>query len=154
MSEGLRKKLDDELKTAMKAGDSLKVSTLRMAQSSIKNKEIQLLKKETGLSDEEIQEVMKSEVKKRRDAIEEYTKAGRTDLVDKEKGEMDILVAYLPAELSDEELERVLREGIREAGAKDEKDFPKVMKISMAILKGKASGDRISATLKRLLGSL
>ena len=152
MADELGKKIDEELKSAMKAGDVLKVSTLRMAQSAIKNKEIQLLKKETGLSGEEIQDVIKSEVKKRKDSIEEFSKAGRMDLADKEKAEMEILKVYLPAEMSDEDLERILKEGIREAGAKDAKDFAKVMKVSMPILKGKASGDRVSNTLKKLLG--
>ncbi len=138
----------------MKAGDILKVSTLRMAQSAVKNKEIQLLKKDSGLSDEEIAEVIKSEVKKRRDSIEEFTKAGRTELAEKEKVELEILKAYLPPEISDEDLERILKEGVREAGAAGEKDFAKVMKVSMPILKGKASGDRISVTLKKLLSSL
>lgn len=150
----LSKRIEEELKVAMKTGETLTVSTLRMAQSAIKNKEIQLLKKEAGLSDEEIVDVLKSEVKKRRDAIEEYTKAGRAELAEKERTEMEILRAYLPAEISDAELERILKEGIREVSAAGEKDFPKVMKVSMPILKGKASGDRISIALKKLLGSI
>lgn len=150
----LAKKIEEELKIAMKAGEALKVSTLRMVQSAIKNKEIQLLKKETGLSDAEIEEVIKSEVKKRRDAADEFAKGGRTELAQKEKTEMEMLKKYLPAEISDEDLERILKEGIREVAAVSEKDFPKVMKVSMPILKGKATGDRISAVLKKLLGSL
>ncbi|OGF83033.1 hypothetical protein A3B18_02465 [Candidatus Giovannonibacteria bacterium RIFCSPLOWO2_01_FULL_46_13] len=148
----LREKLDQDLKSAMKAGEALKVSTLRMAQSAVKNKEIQFLKKETGLSDGEIIDVLKSEVKKRRDAVEEYGKAARTDLAKKEQEELEILAEYLPAEISDEDLERILKDGIRVAAAQDEKDFGKVMKVAMPILKGKASGDRISNMLKKLLG--
>ena len=147
----LREKLEEDLKTAMKAGDALRVSTLRMAQSAIHNKEIQLLKKDTGLSDEETVEVLKSEVKKRKDAVLEFGKAGRTDLAEKEKKEAEILSAYLPAEMSDEDLERILKYGIREVAASGEKDFGKVMKASMPVVKGKASGDRISAMLKKLL---
>ena len=96
MADGLRKKIEDDLKSAMKSSDALKVSTLRMAQSSIVNKEIQLLKKETGLSNEEICEVLRSEVKKRKDAAFEFEKAGRAGLAQKEKSEAEILVAYLP----------------------------------------------------------
>ena len=154
MASALGKKIDEELKIAMKAGEVLKVSTLRMAQSAIKNKEIQVLKKDSGVSDEEIVDVVKSDVKKRRDAAEEYEKAGRDELADKEKKELEILKAYLPAEISDEDLERILKEGIRETAATGEKDFAKVMKVSMPILKGKASGDRTSAVLKKLLSSL
>lgn len=147
----LSQKIDLDLKSAMKAGESLKVSTLRMAQNAIHNKAIQLLKKETGLSDEEMIEVLKSEAKKRRDAAEEFEKAGRKDLAEKEISEQKIIQNYLPEEISDRELERILNEGIRESGASGEKDFGKVMKVSMPILKGKASGDRISAVLKKLL---
>lgn len=150
----LSKKIEEELKVAMKAGEALKVSTLRMAQSAIKNKEIALLKKDTGLSDDEIGEVIKSEVKKRRDAADEFAKGGRAELALKEKAEIEILRVYLPAEISDEDLERILKDGIREVAAAGEKDFAKVMKVSMQILKGKASGDRISTVLKKLLSSL
>ena len=154
MTDGLGKKIEEELKVSMKAGEALKVSTLRMAQSAIKNKEIALLKKDTGLSDEEIGEVIKSEVKKRRDAADEFAKGGRAELALKEKAEIEILRVYLPAEISDEDLERILKDGIREVAAAGEKDFAKVMKVSMQILKGKASGDRISTVLKKLLSSL
>ncbi|OGF77942.1 hypothetical protein A3I27_03935 [Candidatus Giovannonibacteria bacterium RIFCSPLOWO2_02_FULL_43_11b] len=154
MTDGLGKKIEEELKVSMKAGEALKVSTLRMAQSAIKNKEIALLKKDTGLSDDEIGEVIKSEVKKRRDAADEFAKGGRAELALKEKAEIEILRVYLPAEISDEDLERILKDGIREVAAAGEKDFAKVMKVSMQILKGKASGDRISTVLKKLLSSL
>ncbi|MBI2023923.1 GatB/YqeY domain-containing protein [Candidatus Giovannonibacteria bacterium] len=147
----LSQKIEDDLKSALKAGESLKVSTLRMSQNAIHNKAIQLLKKETGLSDEETAEVLKGEAKKRKDAAQEFHKAGRDDLADKENDELKIIQAYLPAEISDAELERILKEGIRETGASGEKDFGKVMKSSMPILKGKASGDRISTLLKKLL---
>lgn len=152
MAESLKQRIEEDLKRALKAKEELKISTLRLAQSAAHNREIQLLKKETGLSDSEIVEVLQHEVKKRRDAAEEFHKAGREDLAEKEKKEAEILSVYLPAEISDEDLERILREGIREAGASGEKDFGKVMKVAMPLLKGKASGERISSFLKRLLG--
>ena len=148
----LREKLEQDIKSAMKSGDSLRVSALRMTQAAIHNKEIQLLKKEIGLSDQEVIEVLQSEVKKRKDAATEFEKAGRSELAQKEKAESEILSTYLPAQMSDEDLERILEEGIREAGASSQKDFGRVMKVAMPILKGKASGDRISAMLKKLLG--
>lgn len=150
--EGLLNKLSGDLKAAMKSGEALKVSTLRMATSAIKNKEIQLGKKETGLTDEEILDVVRSEVKKRRDAAEEFEKAGRAELAAQEKNELEILQVYLPAEISDEELEKILKDGITQSGASGAGDFGKAMKAVMPALKGKASGDRISAILKRLLG--
>ena len=148
----LQKRIEEDLRAALKASEQLKLSVLRMAQSAIHNKEIQLLKKETGLSDEEVVEVLKSEVKKRKDASGEFEKAGRPDLAAKEKSEAEMLAVYLPAEISDEDLERILKDGIREAGASGQKDFGQVMKTVMPILKGKASGERISVILKKLLG--
>jgi len=148
----LKQKIEEDVKTSLKAGEVLKVSVLRMALGAVHNREIQLLKKGSGLSDEEVLEVIRGEVKKRKDASEEFRKGGREDLVKKELEEAGILGAYLPPEISDEELERILKDGVREAGAAKAGDFGKVMKIVMPTLKGKASGDRISSNLKRLLG--
>ncbi len=148
----LKQQLEEDVKQALKAGNGFKTSVLRMTQSAVHNREIRLLKKEAGLSDEEILEVIKGEVKKRRDAAGEFTKGGREELAAKELKEAELLSAYLPPEISDEELERILKEGIREAGAADAKDFGKVMKTAMPVLKNRASGDRISGALKKLLG--
>ena len=147
----LKEKINEDIKSALKAGDSERVSVLRMLSASIKNREIQLLKKDVGLSDTEIIEVIRAEAKKRRDSAVEFEKANRPELKEKEEKEAEILKAYLPAELSDVEIQRILQDGIRETGAKDEKDFGKVMKAVMPALKGRASGDRISAALKNLL---
>jgi uncharacterized protein YqeY len=147
----LKQKLEEDLKKTIKAGEALKVSVLRMALAAIHNKEIQLLKKTEGLSDEETCEVLRQEVKRRKDAALEFEKGGRKELALKEKEELEILSPYLPREMSEEDLERILREGIREAGAEGIKDFGKVMKVVMPILKGRASGDRISVVLKKLL---
>ncbi|MBI2610182.1 GatB/YqeY domain-containing protein [Candidatus Giovannonibacteria bacterium] len=153
MAEGLKQKLNEDLKTSMKAGAALKISVLRMAMTAVHNREIQLLKKTEGLSDEEIIEVLRTEVKKRNDSASEFQKGGRMDLAEKENAEAVILAEYLPAEISDEDLMRILKDGIREEGATGEKDFGKVMKAVMPVLKGKASGGRISSALKKLLGS-
>ena len=95
--------------------------------------------------------VISSEAKKRKDSIAEYRKGGREDLAKKEEVELKILREYLPPELPDDELLRVVLAGIREAGAASEADFGKVMKIIMPTLKNKASGDRISEMLQREL---
>src|SRR3989338_37466 len=119
----LKEKINEDIRSALKAGDSERVSVLRMLSASIKNREIQLLKKDSGLSDAEIIEVTKAEAKKRRDSAREFEKANRPELKEKEEKEAEILKAYLPAELADAEIERILKDGIRETGAKDEKDF-------------------------------
>lgn len=152
MTQSLKKKIEEDLKEALKSSDALRLSVLRMVSSAVHNKEIQLLRKDQGLSDEEILEVLRSEVKKRKDSAGEFLKGNRPDLAQKEKAEIEILSVYLPPELSDEELIRVLKGGIREADAKSQADFGKVMKAVMPVLKGKASGERISTFLTRLLG--
>jgi len=150
----LKEKIESDIKDAMRAKDSLRLSVLRMLMSAVKNKEIDLRKKEDGLADEEVLEVMRYEVKKRKDSIEEFKKGERLDLAEKEAKELEILTAYLPPEISDQEISRIVEEGLRESGASGSEDFGKAMKAIMPVLKGKASGDRISAILRDKLGKL
>lgn len=151
--EHILERLKNDLKEAMKSGDQKRSTTLRMIFSSIKNKEIEERKKEVGLGEEEVLEVLRKEAKKRKDAIAEFEKAGREDLSVGEKEELALIEAYLPAELSDEEIERIIQDGIRELGGSvSEKDFGALMKTVMPTLKGKASGDRITHIAKKALG--
>lgn len=145
----LKEKITEDQKTALKSGDALRLSTLRMLSAAMSNKEIELRKKDVGLSDQEVFEIIASEAKRRRDAAGEYENGGREDLAEKEKAELKILLEYLPPEISDEELLRVVKDGIREAG---DKNFGKVMKVIMPVLKGKAAGDRIARVLQGELG--
>src|SRR3989344_4883142 len=147
----LKQKIAEDQKSAMKAGNATRVSTLRMLGAAMSNKEIELRKKDVGLSDEEVLEVISSEAKKRKDSIVEYQKAERAELAQKESEELKILQEYLPPEISDEDLLRIVQGGIRETGATSEKEFGKVMRAIMPLLKGKASGDRISKVLKEEL---
>ena len=156
----LKKTIEDQIKEAMKARDEVKLSTLRMLISSIRNREIEkrakLVKSGAGgdidslskLNDEETLDAIRSEVKKRRDAIVEYEKANRPELAQKESGELAILQVYLPAELSDEEIEKLLQPLV--AGA-SERDFGKLMGAAMKAVSGRASGDRVGAILRRML---
>ncbi|MDP2669329.1 MAG: GatB/YqeY domain-containing protein [bacterium] len=149
----LKDKISEDIKTAMKSGaeGAVKLSTLRMVSAAVSNKAIELRKKDMGLSDLEILDVISSEFKKRKDAAEEFRKGGREDLAKKEESELLVLKEYLPPEISDEDLIRIVRDGVRESGASGEKDFGKAMKVIMPTLKGKASGDRVSAALKNEL---
>jgi len=149
--DNLKTKIKEDLKEAMKGGETTRISTIRMLLSAIHNKEIELLKKETGLNDEGILDVIRSEAKKRRDAIEGFEKGSRADLAQQEKEELKILESYLPPEISDEELISVIKKGIIDAGATSAADFGKVMKIIAPILKGKASGNRIAETVRKAL---
>jgi len=147
----LKTKIQENLKDSMKKGEAARISTIRMLLSAIHNKEIEKMKKEEGLSDEEIMDVIRSEAKKRKDSIEGFEKGGRPELVEQEKNELMILEAYLPPEISDEEILTVVKKGIVDAGATSPADFGKVMKIVSPLLKGKASGNRIADILRKEL---
>lgn len=148
----LKNKIKENLKEAMRAGETTRISTIRMLLSAIHNKEIELGKQEAGLTDEEVMDVIRTESKKRRDAIEGFEKGGRPESAAQEKEELGILEKYLPPEISDEELLAIIKKGIEESGAAGPADFGKVMKIISPLLKGKASGSRIASSVKKELG--
>ncbi len=149
--DNLKIKIKEDLKNAMKKRNATIVSTLRMLLAAVANKEIELGKKEAGLSDEEMLNVVRSEAKKRRDAIDGFEKAGRPELASQEKNELAILESYLPPEISDEEILAAVKKGIEESQASGPNDFGKVMKIIAPLLKGKASGNRIADILRKEL---
>ena len=144
----LTERIRADMTAAMKAQEKERLSTLRMLQSALKNEQIN-----SGheLSDEEAMTVIRKAVKQRQDSIEQYTNAGRTELADKEKSEMELLKTYLPAEMSDEELERGLREIIASTGAQSKKDMGKVMKEATARYRGRVDGKKIQEIVSRLL---
>ena len=144
----LADKVRADMTAAMKAQEKERLSTLRMLQSALKNEQINAGHE---LSDEEAMTVIRKAVKQRQDSIEQYTNAGRTELADKEKSEMELLKTYLPAEMSEEELESGLREIIASTGAQSKKDMGKVMKEATARYKGRADGKKIQEVVGRLL---
>ncbi len=144
----LTEKVRADLTAAMKAQEKDRLSTLRMLQSALKNEQINVGHE---LSDEEAMSVIRKAVKQRQDSIEQYSNAGRTELADKERAEMDLLKTYLPAELSEAELESGLREIIASTGAQSKKDLGKVMKEATARYKGRADGKKIQELVSRLL---
>lgn len=148
----LKEKIQIDMKESMKARNVLRLSVLRMLVAAISNKEIEFQKKDIGLSDEEVLDVLKSESKKRRDSIAEFQKGGRADLVEKESKELEVLSEYLPPELSDGEVLRIIGDAIRETAAAGPADFGKAMKQAMAVLKGRAYGDRVAKILRDKLG--
>lgn len=150
----LKQQIETHLKDAMKSRDELRVSTLRMLVSAIQNKEISVLKKESGLTDEEIMQVIRAEVKKRKEAAEGFEKGGRSEMAQKEKAEEAILEAYLPAELRDEELLGMVESKIEELGAeRSERSFGIVMKAVVTAVKGRATGERVAEAVKKILAS-
>src|SRR3989344_256566 len=147
----LKKKVGGKREEKKKGGETMNLSFLRRALAAVSNREIELLKKEIGLSDEEVVDILKKEQKKRKDSSQEFRRGGREELAKKEDEEALIIGKYLPAELSDSELERIVQESIREVAAKGPADFAMVMKAAMAVLKGKAGGERVSAAVKKAL---
>lgn len=147
----LLERIDNDLKTAMKSAEPVKVSALRMAKAAIKNFQID---RNRNISDEEILSVLSTMAKQRRDSIEQFSNAGRQDLADKEQQELTILQAYMPAQLSAEDVERLIVEAIKESSARSEADMGKVMKVLMPKVKGIADGKMVNQKVKELLSSL
>jgi uncharacterized protein YqeY len=140
-----------DIASAMKAKDAARLSALRMLKAAIVNKGVE---KGRDLGDEEVLQVIASLVKQRRDSIEQFGKAGRTDLVEKETREMAVLTSYLPAAAAPEEIEAAIREAIAETGASSSKDMGKVMKAVMPKLAGKnADGRAVNEAVRRALGA-
>lgn len=147
----LRDKIANDLKSALKSSDNVKRDTLRMLGAAIKNAEIEKKKKEEGLDDSEIQEVASRAIKQRKDSVAQYESGGRKDLADKEKGEIEILLAYLPQQLGEDEIRKIVKEAIKEIGAASVSDMGKVMGRAMVKLKGKADGQMVKKVVEEEL---
>lgn len=150
---GLKEKIESDTKQAMREKDALRLLVLRMLSSAFHNRVIEKRGRGLGeeLSEEESVAVLRSEVKRRKDAIREFEKGGRRDLVDKESSELAILEVYLPPELSDEELERILLAVLQKIGSVTAKDFGRIMGEVMEEVKGQASGDKIGRRVREIL---
>ena len=145
----LREKIEDDTRQALKSGAKDKVSTLRMLNAALKNKQID---KRRPLTTEEVIETVRSLIKQRKDSIEQFAKGGRQDLVDKETAEVAILEAYLPKQLAREELEAMIRDAIAQTGAQGARDMGKVMKALIPMVGGRADGKLVSELVKNALG--
>ncbi|WP_457569240.1 GatB/YqeY domain-containing protein [Desulfurobacterium sp.] len=145
---GLKERLIKDMKEAMKAKDKVKLSTIRMINSLIKNAEID---KRGELTDEEIVSLLQKYAKQRRESIELYEKGGRQDLVEKEKAELAIVESYLPEQMGEDEIRKIVEEAIAETGASSPKDLGKIMKIVMPKVKGKADGSVVNRIARELL---
>jgi uncharacterized protein YqeY len=140
-----------DIAAAMKARDTSRLSALRMLKAAVMNKGVE---KGRDLDDGEVLQVIASLVKQRRDSIEQFSKAGRTDLVEKETGELAVLQAYLPPSATPEEIDAAVSEAIKETGATSPKDMGKVMKAVMPKLAGKnADGKAVNEAVRRTLGA-
>ncbi len=137
----LKQTIFSDMKEAMKAGDAAKRDTLRMLDSMIKNAEIEKMKREEGLSDIEVREVIARAIKQRKDAIAQYEAGGRPELAEKEKKEIEILSVYMPEQLSEDAIRKAVKETIVQIGVTNKAEIGKVMGPVMSKLKGQADGN-------------
>lgn len=141
-------KLQEEMVAAAKAGDKLRLSVIRLMKTALHNKEISLMR---PLVEAEVLQVIASMVKQRKDSIEQFAKGGRKDLVDKEESELKILQEFMPAQMSEDTMDQLIEEAIREAGAVSVKEMGKVMKILMPKIAGQADGKVVGEKVKAFL---
>ncbi len=144
----LREKLVDEMKAAMKARDEIRLSAIRMIRASVKNREIDLGKE---LDDGEVTEVISTLAKQRRESIKLFHDAGRTDLVEKEQKELDVLLGFLPRQLDRNEISEIIAKAVAESGARGPGDMGKVMKIVMPQVSGRADGKLVNEIVREML---
>ena len=148
----LKERIDSELKDAMRAKQELETSVLRMLKSAVKYKEVEPGAK--ALDDAGVLQVVATMIKQRRDSVGQYKQGGRPELAEKEEKEIAILQAYLPQQLSREDLAKAVAEAIATSGAKGPKDMGAVMKAVMPKVQGKAEGKAISEEVKGQLAKL
>lgn len=146
---GLREQLREDLKAAMRAQDATRRGTIRMLEAAIKNAEIEKRGKE--LEDPDILAILQRQLKQRRDSIEQFERGGRKDLADIERAEIEVIRAYLPEQLSEDDIEAAAKRIIGQTGATGPGDRGKVMGPLMQELRGKADGSAVNSVVSRLL---
>ena len=144
----LKDQLGEDLKSAMKEKDTIKKNVVQLIRAGVKQIEVD---KRVTLDDEGVMEVIAKQLKQRRDSLPEYEKSGRDDLITQLKREMEILMGYLPKQLTHEELEEIVKEAVLATGAKTIKDIGKVMSYVMPKTKGVADGKEINAIVRSML---
>ena len=144
----LKEQLNDAMKAAMKARDDLRLSAVRMVRAAVKNREID---SRTELDDQAVTDVISTMAKQRRDSIRLYREGNRVDLAEKEELELAVLLEFLPAQLSPDEIDALVLQAIKDTGAQGIKDMGMVMKAVTRLTSGKADGNVVNSTVRRLL---
>lgn len=144
----LKAQLTEDLKSALRSGDKLRTSVIRLLTALIKNREVE---KRGTLTDAEVIQAVSASCKQRQEAIEQYRQGGRQDLVDKETAELAILQSYLPKALSPDELQALVQEAIRDSQAVSPREMGKVMALLMPKVTGRADGKVVSALVREML---
>jgi hypothetical protein len=148
VADSIKTRLETDLKTAMKAGDVTARETIRFTLAALKNAEID---KRSLLTDAEALNVLKTQAKRRVDAIDQFRDAGRTDLVDRETAQLEVLKRYMPTEMADDELEALVSAAIAEVGATSPKEMGKVMPVAIKAAGDRVSGKRLSDAVRQAL---
>jgi hypothetical protein len=148
----LTDKISEELKAAMKSGDKLRLETLRTVRAALMEKEIELRGNGTVMTPDHETGVLNTAAKKRKESIEVFQKGGRAELAEQEAKELVIIQEFLPKQLSDAEVETVIREVITQTGAAGSGDFARVMPLVMKQVKGKADGKMVQELVRKALG--
>ena len=150
----LTEKIAEDLKAAMRAKDDVRRRTLRSLRAALSKKEIAGRQDEqrVALTEQDELNVLQKEAKQRRDSIQQYEEYGRDDLAERERAELEVIEAYLPARLSDEDLGRILHEIIQHTGATSQKDMGRVMGEAMKRLRGQVQGRRVQQRVQEMLG--
>ena len=146
----LKERLTEDMKAAMRAADKERLSTIRMAQAAIKQREVD---ERIMLDDAQVIAVLEKMVKQRKESVVQFEKGGRSDLAQKERAEIELLQSYLPAQLSETELDALIRDAIAATGATSMKDMGKVMGVVKGKAAGRADMSAVSARIKTALGS-
>ncbi|MBP7913546.1 MAG: GatB/YqeY domain-containing protein [Proteocatella sp.] len=144
----LKERLMEDMKVSMRNKETLKKSVITMIRASVKQKEVD---DRVDLNDDDVIELIAKQLKQRKDALVEFEKAERDDLIAQTKAEIEILASYLPQQLTDEELEAVVRDAVAEVNAQSIKDMGKIMGKVMAVAKGRVDGKRINEMVKKVL---
>lgn len=144
----LKQQIEEQIKNALKGGEELRLSTLRFLLSAIKNDEIA---KQREVTDEEVISVVRHQVKQRKESIEAFQKGGREELAEKERQELEILNKFLPQQLSEEEVKKMVQETIAELPESERKNFGKVMGVVMSRIKGQTEGNIVAKVVKEVL---
>ncbi|MEF2247260.1 MULTISPECIES: GatB/YqeY domain-containing protein [unclassified Paenibacillus] len=144
----LSERLNDDMKSAMRSKDKFKLTTIRMIRASVKNLEIDLKR---PLDDSEVLDIISREIKQRKDSLQEFKKAGRDDLVTDLAAEIEIISGYLPEQLTEEEIQEIVRQTIHELGASSKADMGKVMGALLPKTKGRAESKLVNQFVQQYL---
>ena len=144
----LNERLNDDMKQAMKSKEKFKLTTIRMLRAAVKNQEIELKR---PLEDDEVLVILSREIKQRKDSLQEFQKAGREDLIENLAAEIDIISAYLPQQLTEEEIKVIVQQTIQETGASSKAEMGKVMSALMPKVKGRADGKLVNQAVQQFL---